>query len=94
VLTLVSAAAIGYLATRSPAPLTPEIVDNGAGPSAEAIATQLEDNFADLASILSVALGAADTETASSTTADASSDPADFDLPRFDFLATEMEGSL
>jgi hypothetical protein len=62
--------------------------------STDSIATQLEDDFAGLASVLSVALGSAESDTASSTTIETSYETGEIEFPRFDLLTSDTEGSL
>lgn len=64
--------------------------------STKAIASQLEADFADLASILSVALGSSESDTASSsTTLETAYESGEIDFPQFDLLgSTGTEGSL
>jgi hypothetical protein len=92
-LTLVATAALSYIAMRpTPSPLS--IPLPSAGESGPVATAQLEDDFAGLAVILNVALGSSDSDTSVTSSTAETLDTATFDLPRFDFLNAELEGSL
>lgn len=86
-ITLVATAGISYIAMQPTQSLAP----GTSGPGTE-VALLQEDDFAGLANILSVALGNTDSENASAASEGLES--TDFDLPTFDFLNNDMEGSL
>lgn len=95
-LLIAGAGLIAYVASR---PVDdPTATQKPAGASAEALAASLEDDFAAFGRILNVAMGESETTTAASSATGldslATGDTTEFELPRFDFLKNDMEGSL